>query len=936
MITKPLSAAPLQPPSDGKSRRDPARVLSSWRANAGPWGPWQGYLFAVVATAVVLGLRLSLEGSLRGQPALVIFTLSIMLSAYIGGLGAGLLATLLSFLAATWFLLQPLHSFRIESVAERWNQLFVVVTGVVISAVSEALHRARRRADDAAQDYRRADERVRWLASFPEQNPHPVAEFDRTSGALRYANLAALTAIPELKEQELRHPALAGVRELVVKMENGGTAGCEVAIGEMWYILTLASLAGTPWIRVYGSDITERKRAEFALQASEELFEKSFRLSPDCVVVTRASDRTVVQANDALCQLWERTPEQVIGQPAVEYTKWVHEEERENFVKTLFETGERLNCETELCMAGGRRLDFNVSSRMITFRGESCILSVLRDITERRRIEAAAARLAAIVESSDDAIIGKDLFGIVTSWNHGAEMIFGYSAEEMVGQPITRLIPEERLVEEEQILARLKTGESTRSLDTVRRRKDGSLIDISVTVSPIKDLSGRIIGASKLARDITQRTRALEALRDSEQKLRESETYFRFLHDLGEATRRLSDPADIMAVMARLLGGKLHASRCAYAEVEADGEQFTILHDYTDGCASTVGQYRLSLFGPRAAEAMRSGQTLILCDVDRELPLGEGADMFKAIDIRAIIVCPLVKEGALRAMMAVHQTTPRAWKPAEIVMVQDVVERCWSTLERRIAEEKIQRLNAELEHRVSERTAQLEAANKELEAFSYSVSHDLRSPLRAVDGFSQAVMEDYGAQLPEEGQRYLATIRSGAQRMGALIDDLLTFSRLSRLPLTRQTVDAGRQVREVLDELKPTHDGRSVEIRLGELPPYRGDPALIKQVWVNLISNALKYTNKRAQAVVEISAGRDRSSRVYSVRDNGTGFDMRYVHKLFGVFQRLHRAEEYEGTGVGLAIVQRVVHRHGGRVWAEAAVDQGATFYFTLEEKENQ
>ncbi|MDB6168422.1 MAG: hypothetical protein JWM88_1286, partial [Verrucomicrobia bacterium] len=222
-------------------------------------------------------------------------------------------------------------------------------------------------------------------------------------------------------------------------------------------------------------------------------------------------------------------------------------------------------------------------------------------------------------------------------------------------------------------------------------------------------------------------------------------------------------------------------------------------------------------------------------------------------------------------------------------------------------------------------------ANRELEAFSYSVSHDLRTPLRAIDGFSQVVLDSYAALLPEDGRRYLQTIRQGAQKMGELIDDLLAFARLNRQGLTRRTFNTGLLVQGALQELGYPWADRKVEVRVGELPPSYGDPTLLKQVWLNLLSNACKYTRKREAALVEIGCANSGGVDVFHVKDNGTGFDMRYADKLFGVFQRFHRAEDFEGTGVGLAIVQRIVHRHGGRVWAEAALGVGATFYFTLE-----
>lgn len=234
------------------------------------------------------------------------------------------------------------------------------------------------------------------------------------------------------------------------------------------------------------------------------------------------------------------------------------------------------------------------------------------------------------------------------------------------------------------------------------------------------------------------------------------------------------------------------------------------------------------------------------------------------------------------------------------------------------------------EESLRQRTAQLETANKDLEAFTYSVSHDLRSPLLVIDGFSRILVEDYADRFDEEGRRILHVIRSSTAKMGSLIDDLLSFSRLGRQKLQAEPVNMRRLAQEVWDELQPLTVNRNVEFRLGPLPRTHGDRLMLHQVFMNLFSNAIKFTATRARSVVEVTGCVQEREAVYSVRDNGVGFDARYAGKLFGVFQRLHREEEFPGTGVGLAIVKRALERHGGRIWAEGRVNEGATFSFTL------
>jgi PAS domain S-box-containing protein len=296
-----------------------------------------------------------------------------------------------------------------------------------------------------------------------------------------------------------------------------------------------------------------------------------------------------------------------------------------------------------------------------------------------------------------------------------------------------------------------------------------------------------------------------------------------------------------------------------------------------------------------------------------------------------------VSSATVRIPMRYHRRKDGAVFPVEITSrhfewhgrnvhvaaIRDVTERLK-------AAEEIQQLNQTLERRVVERTAQLEAANKELEAFSYSVSHDLRAPLRAIDGFARILTDDYSEDLDKEGQRLISIICSEAVRMGQLIDDLLAFSRMLRRPMATMEIDMTGMAQNVFDDCVGLISNREVQLTLSPLPAARGDMPMLRQALLNLISNAVKYTRPRTVAQITIEGRREGNELVYSVSDNGVGFSMEYASKLFGVFQRLHGEDEFEGTGVGLAVVQRIIHRHGGRVWAEAALGRGASFFFTL------
>jgi PAS domain S-box-containing protein len=504
-----------------------------------------------------------------------------------------------------------------------------------------------------------------------------------------------------------------------------------------------------------------------------------------------------------------------------------------------------------------------------------------KEVRERQRAEAALRQtnhaLRTLVEASPLAIVALELDGKVRIWNQAAERIFGWPVAEVIGHPLPTLIKGSQ-AEFEAHRQQLLTGEIISGLETQRQRKDGTIIDVSASFAPLRSAQGAIIGTVGIIADITERKQAEEALRASEERF-----------------RVFMDNSPAIAIMKDEAGRYVYANRSWREQFDRELPERPGVTDFDLFPAETASVFRQSdltvLAANQPLQMMEAGHT----------PDG-------AFHHWMVFKFPVKDAGGQRLLGGI---------------VVDITDRV-------AAEEKIKKLNEELEQRVEERTAQLEAANQELEAFSYSVSHDLRAPLRAIDGFSRLLLEDYSSRLDGEGQRFLNVIRGNTQQMGQLIDDLLAFSRLGRKGIARSRVEMAELARSVAEELRQLEPGRELSLVIEPLEAAQGDATLLRQVFVNLIGNALKFTRGQPQAAIEIGCHRAGRENLYYVKDNGVGFEMQYAHKLFGVFQRLHAKEEFEGTGVGLAIVQRIIHQHGGRVWAEGKPGAGAIFYFTL------
>ncbi|MHB9029984.1 MAG: sensor histidine kinase, partial [Candidatus Latescibacterota bacterium] len=544
----------------------------------------------------------------------------------------------------------------------------------------------------------------------------------------------------------------------------------------------------------------------------------------------------------------------------------------------VFDTGREATLEFEYIGTKGRQF---FHARTIPEHYENghivTLISTLHDVTAlietQEKLRESEERYRHIVETANEGIWTIDAENRTTFVNRRMAEMLGYAPEEMLGKTPFDFIPPDERKEQKKAFARRKRG-IREQFEFRYVRKDKSIFWAIVSATPIWNSERNIIGAIAMVTDIADRKRAEDALRESEVRFRAAVENFPGVFKVYDPDRRIR-----------------------YINVQG---------------AALSGHAQDDIIGKRDEEYLPSDI------VDSFIPV-----LNRAIDTKT----PQSMENRL------NFPSGERWFLANFIPLLDDKQNIWQILGtavditvRKKAEESVIRLNK----RLRRQTIQLEATNKELESFSYSISHDLRAPLRSLDGFSQALEEDYADKLDEQARDYTSRIRAAAQRMARLIDDLLQLSRTTRAELNYTTVNLSEQAQSVIEELRQTEPGRKVEITIQEVIVAEGDETLLRQVLQNLLGNAWKFTSHREDARIEFGVKREENRKIYFVRDNGAGFDMQYAEDLFVPFRRMHSETEFPGSGIGLSTVKRIIDRHGGNIWAESEPGKGSTFYFTL------
>jgi PAS domain S-box-containing protein len=733
-----------------------------------------GYTAALLLAAAAQSARLPLDPPT--SIPYITYIPFIVLSAALGGLRPGLLTTALCVLESLYFATEPTGEWTVRD-SRSWLGLgALLLSGVVISFLFEWVEKGRL-ADAASRELRALLNQTNDAVFVWDLDSKRITFWDQ--GATQLYGFPSVEAVGRSPQELLKtqFPESLAACLVAARLSDGWRGELVHTTRDRGPITVEGRMSlrqgddGTFRVIEVARDIGERKRLE-RIQAQlahekelrRQTLESIVQNSPACIAVLHGPDYTFESVNSAYQALFPG--ELLVGRTVAEvwpdaaplvlpllgvvrdaHTVYHATEMRIPRRRSPQGPLEDLYFDLSYVPLLGPSGDIRILANAIEMtRYKRATEELHKSLSDLQRSEEQLRSLAAIVESSDDAIVGTTTEGIITSWNSGAERIYGYTKEEVLGHPVTILVPADNPDDLRRILDRIRRNQRVEHFEATRRCKHGQRVVMSLTISPVKDGLGRVAGVSAIGRDIT---------------------------------------------------------------------------------------------------------------------------------------------------------------------------------ERKSAEAKILELNEAL--RMKARSSE-----EDLESFSYCVSHDLRAPLRHMSGFLDLLEDHIGGSLDEKGRHYLDTVRDSSRLMGSLIDDLLIFSRTGRVGMCGANVHLEELVQQVQRELATDMNGRKVVWTVEPLPEVPGDPMLIRLVLVNLLGNAIKYSNHRPEAAIEIGCREEGQEWVFFVRDNGVGFDMRYVHKLFGVFQRLHSADEFEGTGIGLAIVRRIVARHGGRTWAEGVVGEGATFYFSL------
>ena len=684
-------------------------------------------------------------------------------------------------------------------------------------------------------------------------------------------------------------------------------------------------------VRMLGAiqDITDRRRAEEEVRASRELLSRFIRHSPIYAFVkdVTATESRVLVASENYDRMIGVPGSQMAGKTMEELFPPEHAAKFTRDDQEVVTRGEVLQVDEEL---GGR--SYTTIKFPIPLGERRLLAGYTIDIQDRkeaeeRRLEA-ERRFRLLAEATSEGVVLID-GGRIFECNARFAAMHGYEPSALIGRPFLDLVAPESL---EFVSARHASDTTDRHRWTALRA-DGSTFPVEgdARLVPWEGRTVRI----KACRDLT------EELRAASEGARVARLYAALI-EINETIVRVRTPEELFEEVPRILveTGGFRMAWIGLKHGDSPRVDVAARHGdetgYLDGIEIRVDS-RPEGLGP-TGRAIREGQAQVCNDFLTDPSTLPWRDRAKRASWRASAALPIRRKGLPVGALTVYAVEVGYFGERERALLEETaadvsyaLEHLDQAAETRRAEAEVRELNSELERRVEERTAQLEAANRELEAFSYSVSHDLRAPLRAIEGFAGMIVEDSSGTLSEETLRRLGVIRANARRMSALVDALLRFSRLTRHELQRERVDMGELARSAFEEAVADAATRArIDLRIGGMPDAEGDTSLLRQVWVNLLGNAAKYSAGRERPVVEVTAVPGEATTTYRVTDNGVGFDPRYVHKLFRVFERLHAPDEFEGTGIGLALVKRIVQRHGGEVSAEGREGEGACFSFSV------